>query len=66
MSLWFDVNVCTPKDDQNIFVINTKLSEIPMLAYYDEEIGEYLSLLELRTYPLSITHWMPMPEGPTE
>lgn len=56
-----------PKDDQTVFVINKKVPMLPVKAYYCEEYDEFMSLeISGTNHPLSITHWMPVPQSPKE
>lgn len=59
---WVNAKDRKPEDDQTLLVTNEKVPMLPLMAYYDEQYDEFISLEMLETnHPLSVTHWTPMP-----
>lgn len=55
-----------PQDDQAVLGLNSKVQMLPVKCYYCAEWNEFMSL-EIgagTNHPLSLTHWMPIPESP--
>jgi len=63
---WFTVDDPVPRDDRNILAANRNVSDVPFLAYYDEDSGEFLALDTMKATALSITHWAELPKLPEE
>lgn len=57
-----------PKDNSNVLTINDKVNMLPLKAYYEHEYEEFISLENSggTIHPISVTHWMPLPEKPCE
>jgi len=62
--MWTKTTDSKPESDQNVFGINEKVTMLPVLVYYDSLYDEFMSLNCLQTVPVSITHWMRIPELP--
>ena len=63
---WTNINKGVPLDDQNVWVINTRVNMTPIKAYYLANDNEFLAMDLTFTCSLSITHWMPMQEIPND
>ncbi len=66
---WISIKEAYPvEDDSTVLVINSKVQMLPIKAYYCAEWNEFMSLEngDGTNHPLSITHWMPLPDPPKE
>ena len=61
---WINIKEKCPSDDEAVLVTNIRVKMLPTKAYYDEESKEFLDIESLGLTPLSITHWMPLPDYP--
>ena len=63
---WISVKNEHPKDDQTVFAIHSKFKMLPHKCYYVDEYDVFIDLEGQSSTPLSVTHWMPLPEPPKD
>ncbi len=64
---WKDANFHLPTDDQTVFVSNCYVRDmLPVKAYYDRDLREFIAIECLFLCPLSVTHWLEIFSLPEE
>ncbi len=65
MNGWISVKKELPKDDQSVLCCRLGQSySLPILAYYDEDDKEFITLFTLQDIPVKCDYWMPIPSPP--
>lgn len=61
---WIKIKDQQPQDDKDYYVTNINVPMSPLKAYYSEEYDQFLCIESLLLTPVSVTHYMEMPEKP--
>lgn len=62
MCEWISVEEELPTNEDNVLVVHRGIHEDPIRAFYAENQKCFYPLDSWTSFPISVTHWMPIPK----